>query len=64
MPVLCIPLPRPGPRLRAVIVIVIYLTTCRVAPGDTVPLALGAALGGLLVLEPPRPAAWAPERAR
>jgi hypothetical protein len=45
-------------------VIVIYLATCRVAPGDTVPLALGAALGGLLVLEPPRPAAWAPERAR
>jgi len=55
MPVLCIPLPRPGPRLRTVIVIVIYLAAARVAPADTVPLALGGALGGFLAAEPARP---------
>jgi len=62
MPIYCISLPRPGPRLRAVIVIVIYLVAFRLAPGDSVPLALGGALGGLLALEP----VWAAsqERAR
>jgi len=55
MPLLCISLPRTGPRLRAVIVIVIYLAAFRFAPGDSVPLALGGALGGLLAMEP----AWA-----
>jgi hypothetical protein len=55
MPVLCIALPRPGPRLRAVVVIVIYLAAFRLAPGDTVPLALGGLLGGLLAIEPARP---------
>lgn len=55
MPVLCISLPRPGPRLRAAIVIVIYLAAARVAPADMVPLALGGALGGFLAAEPARP---------
>jgi len=55
MPIFCISLPRPGPRLRAVIVIVIYLAAFQVAPGDSIPLALGGALGGLLAIE----AAWA-----
>jgi hypothetical protein len=56
MPVLCISLPRPGPRLRAVIVIVIYLAAFRLVPSDTAPLALGGVLGGLLAIEPARPA--------
>jgi hypothetical protein len=64
MPSYCISLPRPGPRMRAVIVIIIYLAAFKIAPGDSVPLALGGALGGLLALEP----AWAtpvtPEAAR
>jgi hypothetical protein len=64
MPSYCISLPRPGPRLRPVIVIIIYLAAFKLAPGDSVPLALGGALGGLLALGP----AWAtrqtPERAR
>jgi hypothetical protein len=51
MPIFCISIPRPGPRLRAVIVIIIYLAAVRLAPGDSVPLALGAALGGMLALE-------------
>jgi hypothetical protein len=54
MPIFCISVPRPGPRLRAVIVIIIYLAAFRLAPGDSVPLALGGALGGMLALE----AAW------
>jgi hypothetical protein len=51
MSVLCISLPRPGPRFRAVIVIVIYLTAFRYAPGQSLPLALGSLLGGLLVTQ-------------
>jgi hypothetical protein len=70
MPVLCISLPRhlprPGPRLRAVIVIVIYLAAVRLAPDASVPLALGGGLGGLLAIEPAQPlrAGGTPERAR
>jgi hypothetical protein len=45
MPIFCISLPRPGPRLRAVIVIVIYLVAFRIAPGDSIPLSLGGILG-------------------
>jgi hypothetical protein len=59
MPVLCISLPRPGPRLRAVIVIVIYLAAVKIAPADTLPLAAGGALGGFLAIEPARPRAAA-----
>jgi hypothetical protein len=62
MSVLCISLSRPGPRLRAVIVIVIYLTTFRYAPGQSVPLALGGVLGSLLAIEP-QPADGMAERA-
>lgn len=54
MPVLCISLPRPGPRVRAVIVIVIYLAAFRYAPSQSVPLALGGVLGGLLAIDPQR----------
>jgi hypothetical protein len=66
MPIFCISLPRPGPRLRAVIVIAIYLAAFRLAPGDSVPLALGGALGGLLAFETAwiAQAAGARERAR
>jgi hypothetical protein len=66
MPVFCISVPRSGPRLRAVIVIIIYLAAFRVAPGDGVPLALGGALGGMLALEPAwiQQAAGERERAR
>jgi hypothetical protein len=60
MPVLCISLPRPGPRFRAVIVIVIYLAAFRFAPGQSMPLALGGLLGSLLGIEPKR-AAETPE---
>jgi hypothetical protein len=51
MPILCVTLPRLGPRRRIVIVIVIYLAAFRLAPGDSVALALGGALGGLLAIE-------------
>jgi len=40
----CISLPRPGPRLRAVIVIIIYVMVSRFAPGDTAPMAAGSIL--------------------
>jgi hypothetical protein len=43
-----------------VIVIVIYLAAFRFAPSDSVPLALGGALGGLLATQP----AWATRAAR
>jgi hypothetical protein len=33
--------------MRAVIVIIIYLAAFKLAPGDSVPLALGGALGEL-----------------
>jgi hypothetical protein len=59
MPTLCISVPRPAPRLRAVIVIIIYLAAFRLAPGDSVPLALGGALGGMLAIEP----AWTQQAA-
>lgn len=55
MPVLCFSLPRPGPQLRAVIVIVIYLAAFRLVPGDAMPLAVGSVLGGLVAIEPARP---------
>lgn len=58
MPTYCLSLPRPAPRLRPVIVIIIYLAAFKFAPGDSVPLALGGVLGGLLALEP----AWATQR--
>jgi hypothetical protein len=65
MPIFCVSVPRPGPRLRPVIVIIIYLAAFRLAPGDSVPLALGGALGGMLALEPAwTQAAGARERAR
>jgi len=64
MPVFCISVPRPGPRLRAVIVIIIYLAAFRLAPGDSVPLALGGALGGMLALESARIQQSAGERER
>jgi hypothetical protein len=43
---------RPAPRLRAVIVIVIYLGAFRLAPNDSVPLALGGLLGSLVAAHP------------
>jgi hypothetical protein len=52
MRILCITQPRLGPRLRAVIVIVIYLAAFRLAPSASVQLALGGVLGGLLAIEP------------
>jgi hypothetical protein len=66
MSVLCIPIPRPDMRIRAVIVIVIYLAAFRIAPGASVPLALGGVLGCLLAVEPARPrrSRGARERAR
>jgi hypothetical protein len=66
MRIFCISVPWPGPRLRPVIVIIIYLAAFRLAPGDSVPLALGGALGGMLAFEPARfqQAAAAHERAR
>lgn len=59
MPIFCISVPRPGPRLRAVIVIIIYLAAFWLAPSDSVPLALGGALGGMLALE----SAWTQQAA-
>jgi len=45
-----------------VIVIVIYLVIFRYAPGQSLPLALGGAIGGLLAVEPQQ-ARQAPESA-
>lgn len=56
MNLLCIPLPRQEPRLRAVVVIVIYLAAFRLVPADGLPLTLAAVLGGLAVIESNRPA--------
>jgi hypothetical protein len=44
--------PQPGPRVRAVIIVVIYLGTLRIAPHESIPLALGSVLGGLLAAGP------------
>jgi hypothetical protein len=52
MPTFCISMPRLRSRPRAVIVIVIYLTAFRLAPGDSLPLAVGTVLAGLLAIEP------------
>lgn len=46
-------LPRPGPRLRAVIVIIIYLAISRLAPGEIAPMAAGSILA-LLAAAPGR----------
>ena len=48
MPSLYVSWRRPGPRVRAVIVIIIYLAAFRFAPHEAVPLTVGGALGGLL----------------
>jgi hypothetical protein len=44
----------PAYRVRAVIIIVIYLAAFRLAPHEAVPLAVGSVLGGLLAAEPAR----------
>jgi len=64
MPVLCLPLPRPGPQLRAVIMICV--AAFRPAPGEATPLATGAVLGGQRAIGTARPrrAAGTRERAR
>jgi hypothetical protein len=44
MPVLCLTLPRPGPQLRAVIIIVIYLASLPITalhPAGVVPRVIG-----------------------
>jgi hypothetical protein len=48
MSVSCIVWQKPGPWLRLVITIVIYLGAVRFAPYAATPLALGGALGSLL----------------
>jgi hypothetical protein len=63
MPTLCISLPRPGSRQRTVIIIVIYLAAFRLAPGDSLALAVGTALTSLLAIEP-APADRPRERSR
>ena len=45
MNLFCITVPRPGPRLRAVIIIVVYLIVARLAPADMMPMAAGSLLG-------------------
>ena len=52
MPVPCLPVPRPWPRLYPVIIIVICLFLIRLDPQDTLPRARGTARGGLLTLSP------------
>lgn len=52
MPVLSVRWRSPGYRVRAVIIIVIYLTAFHLAPHDWVPLAVGSVLSGLLAAEP------------
>jgi hypothetical protein len=45
MRLFCLIVPRLGPRLRVVIVVLIYLLVSRLAPGDAVPMTAGAILG-------------------
>lgn len=52
MPTVSITWRQPGPRFRVVIIIVIYVGAFRFAPHETIPLALGSLLGGLLAAEP------------
>lgn len=51
MRLFCLIQPRLGPRLRVVIVILIYLVVSRLAPGDAVPMTAGAILS-LLAMRP------------
>jgi hypothetical protein len=55
MPMLSVRWRSPAYRVRAVIIVVIYLAAFRLAPHDSVPLAVGSGLGGLLAAEPARP---------
>jgi hypothetical protein len=66
MPKLSVTWRRPVYRVRAVIIIVIYLGAYRLAPHDAVPLAAGSVLGALLAAEPARerPARSLPGSAR
>jgi hypothetical protein len=48
MEIRCIAHPRPGPWVRAVIIIVIYLVISGLEPGAATPLTGGAMLGVLL----------------
>jgi hypothetical protein len=52
MPVLSVRWRSPAYRVRAVIIVVIYLAAFHLAPQDWVPLAVGSVLGGLLAAEP------------
>jgi hypothetical protein len=51
MSVFCIVWQKPGPWLRLLVTIVIYLVAVRFAPGEATPLALGATLGNLLSVQ-------------
>lgn len=51
---LCITMPRPGPRVLAVVIIVIYLLTQRLTWGNGAPLTLVSALCGLPSARPKR----------
>jgi hypothetical protein len=55
MPSLYVSWRQPGPRVRAVIIIIIYLGAFRFVPHEAVALALGGTLGGFLAAEPARP---------
>jgi len=54
MPAFSITWPQPGVRIRIIIVIVVYVATFYLAPHETMPLAIGSLLGGLLMAEPAR----------
>jgi|GEM_PF-5589595 len=67
MSVFCILWGKPGPALRLVITIVIYLAVIRFAPDAGTPLVIGGTLGAVLTVTPRttlRPAGESPERAR
>jgi hypothetical protein len=55
MSVFCVSWQNPGPWLRLVITIVIYVGAFRFAPSAATPLALGGTLGSLLTAERARP---------
>jgi hypothetical protein len=38
----------PGPLIRVIIIVVVYVLAVRWAPGDVLPLSVGALLGGWL----------------
>jgi hypothetical protein len=58
MPVFCIAWRQPGTRVRAAVIVIIYVLCCRLAPDAEIPLAIGGLAGGWLAAAPARRPAY------